>query len=162
MERCVKRGLAKKIGVSSFTSAHIDSILETASIKPAVNQIEMHPYLQQPELLTYLKQKEIPVQGFAALTSLTKVKGGPADAPCRAVADKYGVSPAAVLLRWVIDQGATVVSTSSQKERLASYLTELAKFKLNMEDVRRISEPSKARYFRDFFAEEFSASERGE
>lgn len=151
----MQRGLAKKIGVSSFTIEHVEWILEVATIKPALNQIEMHPYVQQPELMAYLKQHGIPIQGFAALTPLTKVKDGPAVKACKELAEKYGVSEAAVLLRWVIDQGASVVTTSAQSERLAGYLEQVGKFQLTSEDVQSISEPSKGEYFRGFFAEDF-------
>ena len=155
MERCVNRGWAKRIGVSSFTVEHIEWILETATIKPAMNQIEMHPYVQQPELMAYLKQHQIDIQGFAALTPLTKVKNGPANELCKILSEKYGVGEAAILLRWVIDQGATVVTTSGKKDRLAEYLTQVISFQLTAEDIQKINEASKNEMFRGFFAQDF-------
>lgn len=57
MEEMKAQGLAKSIGVSNYLPEHLDWILETASVPPAINQIEFHPYLQHVDLLKYHKQK---------------------------------------------------------------------------------------------------------
>ncbi|KEZ46545.1 hypothetical protein SAPIO_CDS0339 [Scedosporium apiospermum] len=124
MERCVQRGLARHIGLANFAIQHLEPILEIATIRPALNQIEMHPYLQQPDLLAYLSRNDIRAQGFASLTPLTKASPGPVDDVCKHLSEKYGVSQSAILLRWVIDQGASVVTTSGNKNRLQGYLDE--------------------------------------
>lgn len=57
LEKLVRAGKIHSIGVSNFTIAKTEELLQTAEIPPAVNQIEAHPYLQQPELFRYLKGK---------------------------------------------------------------------------------------------------------
>ncbi|KAF7552892.1 hypothetical protein G7046_g7271 [Stylonectria norvegica] len=155
MERCVERGLARNIGVSNFTIQHMSTILETATIKPAVNQIEMHPYLQQPDLWAYLKDNDIRIEGFASLTPLKEPSPDALGEMCSQLANKYGVSESAVLLRWVIDQGAAVVTTSAKRERLDEYMAHIPTFRLTLAEVEQISMSSGTKRQRMFFAEEF-------
>ena len=150
MERCLSRGLTKKIGVSNF---------DIATIKPAVNQIEIHPYLQQPDLYEYLKDNGIPLQGFASLTPLKGDAGDRTPMLCRKLAIQYGVSESAVLLQWVMAQGASVVTTSSKKERLAKMLEETSSFTLKYEEIEEIRLSGAGKKVRGFFADEFAAAE---
>ena len=57
MEELKSQGLTKSIGVSNYLPEHLDWILETAKIVPAINQIEFHPYLQHEGLVEYHKKK---------------------------------------------------------------------------------------------------------
>lgn len=57
MEELKSQGLTKSIGVSNYLPEHLEWILETCSIPPAINQIEFHPYLQHKDLLKYHKEK---------------------------------------------------------------------------------------------------------
>lgn len=61
MEELQAQGLAKSIGVSNYLPEHLDWILETAKVTPAMNQIEFHPYLQHGEsgLIEYHKKKVV-------------------------------------------------------------------------------------------------------
>ena len=162
MERCVQRGLARHIGLANFAIQHLEPILEIATIRPALNQIEMHPYLQQPDLLAYLSRNDIRAQGFASLTPLTKASPGPVDDVCKHLSEKYGVSQSAILLRWVIDQGASVVTTSGNKNRLQGYVKEVTAFHLQREELEEISRVSRTRKYRSFFADEFRILEEGQ
>jgi L-glyceraldehyde reductase len=64
LEKLVKAGKIRSIGISNFTIKATEDLLKTAEIPPAANQIEAHPYLLQPELFSYLKEKvfDIPKQ----------------------------------------------------------------------------------------------------
>jgi diketogulonate reductase-like aldo/keto reductase len=159
MELCVHLGLARHIGVSSFGISHLESILETAVVKPSVNQIEMHPYLQQPELWGYLKEHQIAIEGTSALTSLTRVKGGPMDYVCQSLAKKYSVAESSILLRWVIDQGAVAITTSGRTERLSAVLADISQFRLTLADIQAVSDAAGEKRCRGFFAQEFEALE---
>lgn len=57
MEALVKKGKLKSIGVSNFSAAKIEEIWDAAEIKPAVNQVELHPYFAQTELVEYCQDK---------------------------------------------------------------------------------------------------------
>ncbi|CAM0904458.1 unnamed protein product [Alopecurus aequalis] len=67
MEECYRLGLAKAIGVSNFTTWHLDKILATATVPPAVNQVEMNPTWQQRKLRAYCAEKGIHVAAYSPL-----------------------------------------------------------------------------------------------
>ncbi|CAH0028712.1 unnamed protein product [Clonostachys rhizophaga] len=155
MERCREKGLARSIGVSNFLIPHLESILKVATVKPAVNQIECHPYLQRSELREFMKRQGIIAEAFAPLTPITKASPGPIDAVCGDLARKYSVSNSTILLRWVIDQGIVVITTSGQRKRLLEYLEQLSRFKLSNEEILRISQLGRAKHYRAFFVDGF-------
>lgn len=158
MEGCLEKGLARSIGVSHFLIPHLKTIMKTAKVKPAVNQIEFHPYLQRRELRKYLREEDIPVAAFAALSSLTAAKGGPVDEVVERLAKKYDVSTSVVLLRWVLDQGMVVITTSSKEERLRDYLGNTWNFRLDESEIEDISAAGKrGDNYRGFFVAGFGA-----
>lgn len=159
MEQCYDRGLARHIGLSNCTLSDLASVAEIARIKPSAAQVEMHPYVQQPKLISYLRDSSIVLEGYGPLAPVTKKKDGPASAPCKALAEKYGVTESAVLLRWVIDQGAVAVTTSSNKERLQGYLADISSFRLTGQEIDEITRVSESVYFRAFFADVFPTRE---
>ena len=72
MEHCLSSGLNRSIGVSNFAIPHLKSVLEVATTKPSVCQIEYHPYFQQPSLLRFLRDNDIVPVGYGTLAPLTK------------------------------------------------------------------------------------------
>ena len=67
MEECQRLGLAKAIGVSNFTTNHLDRILAVTTIPPAVNQVELNPAWQQRTLRAYCVDKGIHVMAYSPL-----------------------------------------------------------------------------------------------
>lgn len=114
MEAVRAAGLAKSIGVSNYGAQHLAATLKTATVPPAVNQIEFHPYLQHAELLEFHKQHGIATQAYGPLSAATKASPGPVDDYSAAVAKKYAVSTGEVALRWCIDQDVVAITTSSK------------------------------------------------
>ncbi|KAJ7706733.1 NADP-dependent oxidoreductase domain-containing protein [Mycena rosella] len=123
-EALKKDGLAKSIGVSNFTLPQLQSLVKSALVWPAVNQIELHPYnyAARKSLLEWSAQHGIVTEAYSSLSSITKFPGGPVDVPVAAAAARLGISPTQVLLSWVRAKGAVIVTTSSSKERLEEYL----------------------------------------
>lgn len=123
LEKLQEQGLAKSIGVSNFLPRHLEAILKTAKVKPAVNQIEFHPYLQHTSsgLLDFHKKHGIVTTAYGPLTPITRGdKTGELPDYLKALATKYAVSEAEVLLRWYIDQDIVPITTSS---KVRGYLT---------------------------------------
>ncbi|RSM13257.1 hypothetical protein CDV31_005961 [Fusarium ambrosium] len=143
MEVCVDRGLARNIGVSSFSEQHIDTLLETARVRPAVDQVEMHPYLPQSHLKAYLAGKGIPMEAFGCLVPLTNPQPGSVNDIIKSLSNKYGVSESAIVLKWVIQQQVRVVTTSGRTERLQSYQEELTAFDLDQAEIESIADASR-------------------
>jgi len=123
-ENMKKDGLARSIGVSNFTVEDLQKLLDTAIIRPAVNQIEFHPYnyASHKTLLEYCAKENIVVEAYGSLNSITKNPGGPVDAVVDAVAKRIGVTSNQVIFSWVRSKGVTIVTTSRSKERLQEYL----------------------------------------
>lgn len=115
-------------------------LFKTAKIPPAMNQIEFHPYFQRPSLISWLKEQNIAVACYSPLFPLNAGKPGPIDGIFQELAEKYGVTTSEIGLRWCIDQGLVPVSTSSKKERIQRYITEIPKFKLSPKEVSDIVE----------------------
>jgi len=150
LEAIQASGRAKSIGVSNFTKKDVEIILKTAKIIPAINQIEFHPYLQHGDLLEFQNSKGIATSAYAPLTAVLKAAPGPLDETYAALARKYGVTPGEIALRWVIDQGVVVLTTSSKEDRLRAY-QKVGKFKLTPKEVETIKEIGKEKNFRGFW-----------
>lgn len=160
MESLVESGHTKSIGVSNFLQEHIETILKTAKIPPALNQIEYHPYLQHGDLVDYHKKNNIVVSCYAPLTPITSAPGGPVDGLWKQIAQKYGVSESEVGLRWCIDQGLVAITTSSKRDRLDGYLAKLPHFKLTPREVSDIAELGNQKHFRGFWKNRFDENDR--
>lgn len=162
MEAIHASGRARSIGVSNYIQEHLDPILETATVPPAINQIEYHPYLQHiaqdgsHDLLAYHRAKGIAVSGYGGLTAITKAAPGPVDDKYAELADKYNVTEGDVALRWTLDTGVVAITTSSREDRLRQYLDKLPNFQLTTEEVEAISELGRKKHYRGFWRDQYS------
>lgn len=159
VEEVAASGKAKSIGVSNFLKPHLDAILQTCRVRPAINQIEFHPYLQHGDLLAYLKNQDIKVAAYAPLTPVTKAKGGPVDGLLESLAKKYAVNPSEILLRWCIDQNVVPITTSSKEQRLSDTLRVFT-FNLTPKEVDQISEAGNTHHYRGFWNHVFDANDK--
>ncbi|KAG2132316.1 NADP-dependent oxidoreductase domain-containing protein [Suillus bovinus] len=139
MEKVQEAGLARSIGVSNFNEKQLEILLSSAKIRPAANQIYLHPYnyQQQSPTLEYAAKYDIVIEAYGALTPVTREPGGPVDAPLNEIATRLGATTEQVLLAWIKAKGAVVVTTSSKKARLLSYLS-AGNLELSAEDVKTI------------------------
>lgn len=159
MEDVLASGKTKSIGVSNYQKPHLEATLQTAKVRPAINQIEFHPYLQHGDLVAYHKNQDIKIAAYAPLVPVVKGKGGPLDGYLDKVAKKYGVNPGEVLLRWCIDQGVVAVTTSSKEQRMSDILRVLT-FKLTPKEVEEISSIGNEHHFRAFWQDKFDKDDR--
>ncbi|KAH6647175.1 NADP-dependent oxidoreductase domain-containing protein [Truncatella angustata] len=155
MEACVDKGLARDIGVSNFQVPHLETVLETSRIRPAVNQVELHPYLPRAGLVDFCRRNGITVEAFGPLTPLTRVSPGPVDDVVGRLAEKHRVGTSAVLLRWLVERGVVVVTTSGKRERLQEYLTQVPTLRLSQKEVEEISTAGEGKRFRQFLADAY-------
>ncbi|KAI0916289.1 hypothetical protein AcV5_003269 [Taiwanofungus camphoratus] len=124
MEKVKADGLAKSIGVSNFNVQQLETLLASAKVKPVANQILFHPYVleSQAPIVEYGNQNGIVSEAYSVLIPLTRLPGGPVDAPVEAIAARLNVKPEQVLLAWAKAKGVVVVTSSTKKERLEGYL----------------------------------------
>lgn len=109
-------GLVTTIGVSNFTAEHLDRIMDTSGVVPAVNQIEMHPYFPQEELRAVHDSLGIRT---VAWSPLARTKGLFEEDAVRNAAEAHGVSPAQVVLRWHFQLGSVPIPLSTKPENQA-------------------------------------------
>jgi len=123
-ERVKQEGLTKSIGVSNFTVEDLQKLLKIARVKPAVNQINLHPYnhAKHASLLTYHGTHGIVTEAYGSLAPITAFPGGPVDVPLEKAAKRLGITPTQVIFLWVKAKGAVIVTTSSSKQHLEQYI----------------------------------------
>ncbi len=126
-------GRAKNIGVSNFTVAHLKEIEEKTSVRPAVNQVELHLFLQEPQLRSYCREKGIVVQAYSPLAH-GRAFG---DETIKAIANKHGKSQAQIMIRWAVEQGLCVLVKSETPSRIQENL-DVYGFSFDDEDKQRI------------------------
>jgi len=135
MEELQAEGKIKSIGLSNFWEEHIEAILQTAQIIPAVNQIEFHPGYWQEELLQYCKNHQIHVEAWSPLARGDVFKSN----VLKELAQKYQKSIAQISLRWVIQHQLSVIPKASSKENMLANL-DLFDFQLTEEDMKSIDQ----------------------
>lgn len=118
MESLHADGEIRAIGVSNFLADHLDTLLESAEVVPAVNQFELHPTFQQPELAAKSRSLGIAVEAYSPLGQGADLNAE----PVTAAAEKYGVSPAQVVLAWHLAQGTIVIPKSANSGRMRANL----------------------------------------
>ena len=159
MEEIKAAGKARSIGVSNFLQPHLEALLETATVVPAVDQIEYHPYLQHGSLLSFLKDKGIVAEAYALITPVTKARPGPLDELLPRLAKKYYVDEAEICLRWAIDKGVVAITTSQKEQRMSDYLRVTA-FNLNPREVEDIDKLGAEKHFRGFWKKQYADDDR--
>ncbi|MCA0969749.1 aldo/keto reductase [Halobacillus litoralis] len=134
LEKLYRDGRVKAIGVCNFMEHHLDELMNTAEIKPMVNQVELHPRIYQKELMEYCKEHKIQVEAWAPIG-----RGKYFDAPVlKKLSDKYGKSPAQIILRWHLEHDVVVIPKSSNKSRQEEN-ADLFDFELKAEEVEEIN-----------------------
>ncbi|TFY70350.1 hypothetical protein EVG20_g2661 [Dentipellis fragilis] len=138
MEALQKKGKVRSIGVSNFSERKLEEILPTAEIIPAVNQIELHLYNPQHRLISYLKEKGIVPQAYSPLGSTNSPLMK--DEVVLELATRYGVSPADVLLGYLLAKGIVVLPKSVTPSRIEANYTGAveASERLCAEDIERL------------------------
>ena len=156
MEEIYKAGLAKHIGVSNFGCSLIRDLLSTASVRPAVLQVESHPYLTQEKLLRYCEQEQIAYTAFSPLGAGSYVPLGMAtdadsvltEPTVQAIAKARGKTAAQVVLRWGVQRGTAVIPKTSRVERLRENIS-IFDFELTEDEMQSISKLDRNQRFND-------------
>jgi 2,5-diketo-D-gluconate reductase A len=135
-EKIASDGKARAVGVSNFQVPHLERLAAETGTVPAVNQIELHPYLTQRELREYDQRHGIATEAWSPLA-----KGGELlrDPEIIGLAEKYGKTPAQVVLRWHLQIGNVVIPKSVTPERVRENI-EVFDFELAEDDVAAIEE----------------------
>lgn len=133
LETLYKEGRVKAIGVSNFHIHHLEDLMEDAEIKPMVNQVEYHPRLTQKDLKAFCREYGIQLEAWSPL-----MQGQLLDHQVlKDIANKYGKSPAQVILRWDLQNGVVTIPKSTKAHRIAEN-AQVFDFALTDEEMERI------------------------
>lgn len=134
-EKLQAEGLVRSIGVSNFTVETLDELKKQSTVVPAVNQIELHPYLPQRHLRDYAATNGIQIESWRP------IGGGQSsllDEPLlKSLGERYGKSPAQIVLRWHLQHDLVVIPKSTHEERIRQNF-DVFDFELSSEDMRAI------------------------
>jgi len=129
-----KEGRVRAIGVSNFQIHHLQDIMDHFDEIPTVNQVELHPYLTQEELREFCAKHNIKVEAWSPLG-----RGRLLDLPeLKRIAEKYGKTPAQVVLRWHVQNDIIVIPKSVHPERIKEN-ADIFDFELSDEDMAAIN-----------------------
>ena len=141
-----KTGKVKSIGVSNFSTAHVDAITKATGVPPAVNQIEAHPLLPQDDLVAHHKQHNIHITAYSPLGNNLRGEKKLTESPqVIEVAQKNNVDPAQVLIAWGVHRGYSVIPKSVTDSRIKKNFEQIT---LSDEDYQKVTDIGKDRHVR--------------
>ena len=144
LETLLADGKVRAIGVSNFMVAHLATLLDRATVVPAVNQIEVHPYFAQREVQDFGAEHGILTQAWSPIGGITFYRDGSHgstlnDPVIGDIATAHGKSPAQVMLRWGLQQGRSVIPKSTKPSRIAENIN-VFDFELSADELTAIDD----------------------
>ena len=136
MEKAVKEGKVKSIGISNFYGERLENLLNNAEIKPSVTQVETHPYYPQTEMKERLVEYGTKIQAWYPLGGRGNDSVLTEDI-IKELAIKYSKSPAQIILRWHNQKGVIVIPGSKNPEHIKDNLN-IFDFEISEEDINKI------------------------
>jgi len=133
MEDQYKAGKLRAIGVSNFRREHMDELLKTASVRPAVNQIYLNPSDMQEEVVSYNNELDILSEAYSPLGT----GGLIGNKTVGEVAEHYGKTPAQVLLRWSLQHQFAPLPKSVHTDRIKENV-DIFDFVIDEEDMKTL------------------------
>jgi alcohol dehydrogenase (NADP+) len=147
MESLVARKLVRHIGTSNMTIPKLSLLLRDARVKPAVNEMELHPHFQQPDMFEFVRANNIVPVGYCPIGSPQRPERDrtPEDtAPTQdpvilGIADQRGEHPAVVCLKWAVQRGQTPIPFSTNPSHCYRNLLGVVSEPLTAEQMHAIS-----------------------
>lgn len=147
MESLVDKGLARHIGTSNMTTAKLKLLLRDAEIKPACNEMELHPHFQQAELFDFVRDNGIVPIGFCPIGSPTRPDRDKTpedtvdieDPVIVEIAERLGVHPAVVCVKWAVQRGQVPIPFSIYRNEYLSNIRCTTTEPLTQEEMQEIA-----------------------
>ncbi|HUP04285.1 MAG TPA: aldo/keto reductase [Bryobacteraceae bacterium] len=147
MEKLVDLGMTRHIGTSNVTVPKLKLILRDARIKPAVNEMELHPHFQQPELFEFVRASGIEPVGYCPIGSPGRPERDRTvedtvdteDPVIVEIARRRGLHPVEVCLKWAVQRGQTPIPFSTNPRHYVSNLRAVTTEPLSSEDMKAIA-----------------------
>lgn len=147
MEKLVDIGLVHHIGTSNMTVPKLELVLRDANIKPACNEMELHPHFQQPELFKFVIDNGIVAIGYSPIGSPNRPDRDRTaddtvdmeDPVIVDIAERLGVHPSAVCLKWAVQRGHIPIPMSVNRKHYLANLQAITSTSLSKEDMAAIA-----------------------
>ncbi|KAK4051780.1 hypothetical protein OIO90_004604 [Microbotryomycetes sp. JL221] len=144
MIKLLDTGKVKSIGVSNFSTEHIDVLIKETGVTPAVNQLERHPLLPIKDVVEHHKKHNIHITAYSPLGNNNVGDKKLFEYPeVIAIADKIGATPAQVLIAWAQIGGHSVIPKSVSKERIISNFKEIELPQDAIEELEKLGSKNK-------------------
>ncbi|HEX8239695.1 MAG TPA: aldo/keto reductase [Allosphingosinicella sp.] len=143
--RVLDEGRTSAIGVSNFSSEQVADLIDRTGVVPHVNQVELHPFFTQEELRATHERLGIATQAWSPIGGVMRYfTGNPDEATSplshpvvTGLAEKYGRTPAQIVLRWHLEHGFSAIPKSVRPERIAENF-DVFGFALSADEVAAI------------------------
>jgi 2,5-diketo-D-gluconate reductase A len=133
--RAKEEGFTTDIGVSNYSSALIEKLIEASGQVPTVNQIEWSPFGWSQGMMKYCEDKNIIIQAYSPLTRSKQLDNN----ALAQIGEKYKKSPAQILIRWNLQLGTCPLPKANQKKHLEENIN-VFDFQLNEDDMNRLGQ----------------------
>ena len=151
MEELTERGLVRHIGTSNMTIPKLKMVLGDARIKPAVNEMELHPHFQQPELFGFVRASGMVPIGFCPIGSPTRPDRDKTetdtvdiqDPVIARIAGRLNVHPAVVCVKWAVQRGQVPIPFSIYRNEYLANLRAAASEPLTDAEMKEIADIDK-------------------
>lgn len=137
MEKAVREGKVRSIGISNFESNRLEEICEAATIKPSVLQVECHPYFAQHELKKRVEKYGTVIESWYPIGHGDK--GLISEPVFTRLAEKYGKSNVQIILRWQIQEGNVIFPKTTNPEHMQSNF-DIFDFSLTADEMAEIAQ----------------------
>lgn len=144
LEDAYAEGKLRAIGVSNFLRDDLDSLLKDCRIVPMVNQILLHITNTDQELLQYCRDKNILVEAYSPIAHGEALK----NPSIAGMARKYGVTPAQLCIRYVIQLGTVALPKTANPAHMKANAE--VDFEISQEDMQTLQSMEKIRSYGDF------------
>lgn len=153
LEKAVKEGKVRCLGLSNFENAGAEDLyrwcVDSTEIKPVILQMECHPYAQRLQVKEQLKKDNMVVECWYPLGGSSSRGALMKDPTIVAIAQKKGMTPAQVILRWHIQEGHSIIPKSTNPAHIQENLNTM-KFTLTEEEMQQMRALNKEKRFYQF------------
>lgn len=147
LEKLVELGLVRHLGTSNMTIPKLQLVLHDAGIKPACNEMELHPHFQQPELFDFCREQGIVPIGYSPIGSPARPERDRMaddtvdidDPVIVEIAARHGIHPAVVCVKWAVQRGQVPIPMSVTRHNYLANLRAVIDDPLSAEEMQAIA-----------------------
>ena len=151
MEKLQEEGLVRHVGTSNMTVPKLKLLLRDAKVRPAVNEMELHPHFQQPELYDFLLSQGIVPIGYSPIGSPGRPERDRTaedtvdveDPVIVEIAQRHGIHPASLCVKWGQQRGQIPIPFSVNRRNYLANLQAVASRPLSAEEMAAIAKIDK-------------------